>query len=377
MRCIGLAGKRILTLVGVLALSVVVGGCSRQTQTASSNSGGKRIIMLINSDDPFWDTVFAGMKDAAKEMKLSDAGFRVELDKNDGSPKGQIDKLTQYAIQTDVAAVAISPTVASSTQIADAMRKLRELGIKVICIDSDMDRSRARDTRFAYLGTDNVIGGQELGKAAHALRPNGGKYAAFVGIPSAENATNRIKGFDEGAGPDFKRIEYLSDDTDRTVAQKNVRDALDRHPEIDTLVGIWSYNAHPIAETVRQRQIRDKLKVVVFDAAESAINDMTEGSIDAMVVQNPYQMGHVGVELMKALIDDDQAAIHKLLPAWDPEKKSFRNAEGNDDIISTELRVVVPDDKSPVKKELFKPETKFFTLPEFKKWLDERKLTNS
>jgi ribose transport system substrate-binding protein len=114
---------------------------------------------------------------------------------------------------------------------------------------------------------------------------------------------------------------------------------------------------------------------VVFDAAESAINDMTEGSIDAMVVQNPYQMGHVGVELMKALIDDDQAAIQKLLPGWDSEKKSFKTPDG--DVISTELRVVVPDDKSPVKKELFKPATKFFTLPEFKKWLDERKLTNS
>ena len=224
MRCIGVVGNRISLLVAMLAMTAMVGGCSRPSES-TAKPGGKRIIMLINSDDPFWDTVFAGMKDAAKEMKLGDAGYRVELDKNDGSPKGQIDKLTQYANQTDVAAVAISPTVANSTQIADAMRKLRELGIKVICIDSDMDRATARDTRFAYLGTDNVIGGEELGKAAHALRPNGGKYAAFVGIPSAENATNRIKGFDAGAGSDTKRIEYLSDDTDRTVAQKCARRA--------------------------------------------------------------------------------------------------------------------------------------------------------
>ena len=41
---------------------------------------------------------------------------------------------------------------------------------------------------------------------------------------------------------------------DLCTAMKNVKDALDRHADLDVLVGIWAYNAHAIAEVVKQRR---------------------------------------------------------------------------------------------------------------------------
>jgi ribose transport system substrate-binding protein len=345
-----------------------------QTASAADAKSGqqKRIIMLINGDDPFWDAMRAGMQDAERDFKLRDAGFKVEMDKNDATPKGQIDKLIQYGNQTDIAAVAISSTDAKNNQIANTLRQLRKQGIVVITIDSDMDRSTARDSRLAYLGTDNVIGGRQLGKAVAGLRPNGGKYAAFVGLKSAANAQERMQGLVEGASPKIERIEYLSDEFDLSTAKKNVRDALDRHPEIDTLVGIYAYNADAIAQTVKQRGVREKVKVVVFDAAPLAIRDMNDGLIDAMIVQDPYQMGYDGVRLMKAAAEKDDAKIREILPTWDGEKTAK-----DGDVISTGIRVVVPDAKSPLKLDMFEAGTKFFTLPEFKTWLNSHKLTGS
>ena len=342
---------------------------------ATGCSSKKRIILLTNGDDPYWDVVRSGMKDAERDFKLSEGNLKIEVDKNDATPKGQIDKLTQYANQTDIAAVAISATDAKNTQLADAMRQLIKQGIQVITLDSDVDRENLRDARFAYLGTDNVIAGRELGKAAKGLRPAGGNYAAFVGIKSASNATGRMQGFVEGAGEGFKQIEYLADKMDRSVAQKNVRDAIDRHPEMNTLLGIWSYDADAIARTVKELGVRDKVTVVTFDASPDAIPDMADGFIDAMVVQNPYQMGYDGTRLMKALVEGDQATIHAIAPDWDAEAKKFKSTDG--DVISTEIRIVVPNETSPLKPELFEKTTKFFTLPEFKKWLDERKLKSS
>ena len=49
--------------------------------------------------------------------------------------------------------------------------------------------------------------------------------------------------------------------------------------------------------------MRDKTTIVVFDAAPKALADMCRGQIDAMVVQNPYQMGQLSVKLMKALVE--------------------------------------------------------------------------
>jgi ribose transport system substrate-binding protein len=356
-------------------VAVMLGGCGGTGGETTSSGDTKRVILLINGADPFWDAMLAGMQDAEKEFDLKAARLRVVRDVNDGTPKGQVDRLRQYANQSDIAAVAVSVTDSKNVAIANAMKECQRAGIQVITIDSDVDRQASRDARFAYLGTDNVVGGQELGKAAAGIRPDGGKYATFVGLKGAANAIERIGGFAEGAGRKFTQVENLGDDMDRSVARKNVQDALDRNPDLSILVGIWAYNAHAIVDVVTNRGIRDKTAVVVFDAAPNAIADMQQGNIDAMVVQNPYEMGYQGTRLMKALVSGDEQTIREMFPSYDPKSKSF--AEPNGDVMTTGLRVVHPDSGSPLSKEMFAPATEFLSLSQFKKWLSEHNLTGS
>lgn len=338
----------------------------------------RRVIMLTNGDDPFWDAMRAGMQDAGRDLKLAEDGLRVELDKNDGTAKGQVDKLKQYAGQNDIAAVAISVTDARNVAIQEAMRTLRSQGVQVITIDSDVDRSdpaRTAAARFAYLGTDNIVGGRCLGKAAKGLLPKGGKYAAFVGIKSTANAQERMAGFVEAAGDSFEQVDYLADDMDLSTAQKNVRDALDRHPDLNLLVGIWAYNAHAMAQTVKDRGIRNKILIVNFDASPKAVTHMGDGLIDAMVVQNPYQMGYDGVKLMQALIKDDRDTIRQMFPSFEPDERSFTKPNG--DILNTGLKVVVPDGDNRLNARMFDGMAEFLTLSQFKDWLKKYKLTGS
>lgn len=338
----------------------------------------RRVIMLTNGDDPFWDAMRAGMQDADRDLKLAEDGLRAELDKNDGTAKGQVDKLKQYAGQTDIAAVAISVTDAKNVAIQDAMRVLRSQGVQVITIDSDVDRtdpSKAAAVRFAYLGTDNIVGGRCLGKAAQGLLPEGGKYAAFVGIKTTANAQERLAGFVEAAGEKFEQVDYLGDDMDLSTAQKNVRDALDRHPDLKALVGIWAYNAHAIAQTVKDRGNRKNLVIVTFDAAPKALAHMADGYIDAMVVQNPYQMGYDGVKLMRALIKDDPETIQQMFPSYEPDERSFTKPDG--DVMITGLKVVVPDDDKRLDAGMFDGMAEFLTLGQFQDWLKKYKLTGS
>ena len=349
-----------------------------QPATPTPSSGGaaaapKRIMMLVNGDDPFWDAMFRGMEKAEKDLKLADSGFKVAMDKPDFTEDAQINKLKQYASQTDIAAVAISPVNAANQAIAEGMRELRKKGIPVFCIDSDM-APEFKDTRVAYLGTNNQAAGAELGKCAKGLLEKG-QYATFVGKDDVMNAIQRIGGFGEGAGASFELKTSLTDQADLSLAQENVKTALNNFPELNCLVGIWAYNAHAISQVVKDRGVREKTKVVVFDAAQAAIEDMEAGGIDAMVVQNPYQMGYLGTELMKAYLEKDYTTFQKTYPSFDPESKTFK--EENGDVYATELRVVVPDENSPVKKDLFNPETKFFYLKDFKAWLAERGLVNS
>lgn len=374
-------------LTGLMAS--FLGGCSNEMPSQTSGPAGagasgdpagssasaqpKRLIMLVNGDDPFWDAMFKGMEQAQIDLKLADAGYQVAMDKPDFSEDAQVNKLKQYASQTDIAAVAISPVNASNQAIAEGMRELRLKGIPVICIDSDMG-AEFKDTRVAYLGTNNLVAGAELGKCAKGLLSQG-KYATFVGKDDVMNAIQRIGGFAEGAGTAFERKSSLVDQGDHNQAQENVKTALNNFPELNCLVGIWAYNAHAIAQVVKDRGVRMQTKVVVFDASQAAITDMEQGGIDAMVVQNPYQMGYLGTQLMKAFVEKDGATIQKTYPGYDPATGAFTGE--NADVYSTELRVVVPDESSPIKPELFNPGTRLFYLKDFKSWLAERGLVNS
>jgi ribose transport system substrate-binding protein len=253
------------------------------------------------------------------------------------------------------------------------MKNLQSKGIKVITIDSDVNREFYPDARSAFVGTNNYEAGKELGKAAQALKPDGAKYVTFVGQLTAQNAIERIDGFAEGAGSSFSLVDKMEDSADRERAKENVRNAMTNHPELDMLVGIWSYNAPAIADVVQEKsaqdpRIREKVAICTFDAEPIALAQMQKGNIDVMMVQDPYAMGYEGVRLMKALVEDDQGTIAEMLPNLGQE---------NGDIFETDLRIVVPDSEAKLSKDLFGPSTQFFKLTDFQAWMAERGLEGS
>lgn len=346
----------------IIAIGCLLVGCSPSK---------KRIVILTNGPDPFWDTCEAGAKAAEKELGLLEKDFIVDFQRGDFTDKKQIDMLKEYVIASDVVGVGISVFNPESRNLANELQSLRKKGVAVVAIDSDVNRDKFRDARFAYLGTDNVIGGRELGRAAAAIKPVGAKYAFFVGDLGVSNAVERMSGFVQGSSEQatFTELTRLSDGGDRTKARKNVEDLLNQQSDCDMLVGIWAYNTPQMINVVKDRGIRDKTSVICFDAAEDSISGMEQGNVDVMVVQNPYQMGFEGVRLLHALATDDQSVVTEMYPDY--------AQEGERDIYRTELRVVAPDEGSPLTKDLFDDSTILFKNSEFKKWLEERGLISS
>jgi len=336
---------------------------------AASSNDLKRIIILENDNSPFWDAARAGLQDAESELKLKQHGLRAVLEVNNGTPAGQLEKLQQFGAEADIVGIGVSAVDADNAAVAEELRKLQKKGVKIVTIDSDVDRAKFRDCRYAFIGTENRIGGHELGICAKGLRPSGGGYVTFVGRSGAQNAIERIEGFYGGAGEKFQALDHMVDDVDLARARDNVRNAIQNHKgKLTTLVGIWSYNAPAITDVVKEMGNRNEFTIVTFDAEPIAIEEIAKGNIDAMVVQNPYQMGYQGVHLMTALYQNDEKTVKELLP---------HHGEPNGDIYDTGLKVVVPNSQSPLKREMFGPKTEFLTLDVFKTWLDKYRLKGS
>ncbi len=333
-------------------------------------AGLKRIVLLNNTDSPFWDAARAGISKAVADLKLVEAGLTAGMDTNDGTDQGQIEKLRQYGTQSDIVAVVISPTSASNPAVADELKKLKAKGIIIGCFDSDLDE-KLRSYREFYVGTDNEKGGKVLGTAAKNLKIDGGEYVQFVGLDSQLNAIQRMDGFTAAVGSKYKQIARRIDDTDRQRARDNVRQSIDQNPNLSILVGIWSYNAPAIVDVVKERKLREKMTIVTFDAEQLAIQQMGDGMIDAMVVQNPFGMGYDSVRYCFAKLGKDDKTVKEMFPNM---------GTPGGDILDTGLKVVIPDTGSALKAEMFTEfgtGVEFISMSKFQEWLKKYGLTSS
>jgi len=365
-----------LLLIACL-LGIVLGGCSGQPNPGQEQAAGvggvKRFMFLTNGDDPFWDALGAGLAEGAKQHGLEAKGLKAVLEKNNGTAQGQIEKLRQFASQSDIAGVAISVIQAENAAIVEEMKNLAANGVKVITVDGDVNRATFRDARPYYIGTDNIAGGQLLGAAAQKLfasrGTSSGGYVQFAGFTDNDNARARMNGFKQAVGDAYREVDRMSDEMDLSKARDNVRSALVNHPELIGLVGIWAYNAPAIAEVTEERGVRDRLTIVTFDAQAAALDHMAGGRIDAMVAQNPFEMGIKTVRLLTALLEDDKATVMEMFP---------RAGEPDGDLHTTGLRLIVPDADTPLEAAAFARDgVEVMPLSTFRAWLAKHGLSSS
>ncbi|MGB8854545.1 MAG: substrate-binding domain-containing protein [Pirellulales bacterium] len=367
----------------IACVVAMVSGCSQPSGSAPSDTaatpsaaaagGPKRFVFITNGDDPFWDACNAGLVEGAMRSGLAAKGLRAVMEKGNGTAQGQIEKLRQLASQADVAAVAISVIQAENAAIVEEMKNLASKGVKVITVDGDVNRATFRDARPYYIGTDNILGGRLLGAAAKAILAARGKtsggYVQFAGFTDNDNARARMNGFKEAIGDAFKEVDRMSDEMDLARARDNVRTALVNHPDVVALVGIWAYNAPAIAEVVEERKARDRITNVTFDAQAVAIERMAAGQIDAMVVQNPFEMGIQTVRLLLAMHDGDEATIKEMFP---------RFGQPDGDIYTTGLRLIVPDtDPLVTPADIERSGHEYMPLSRFREWLQKYGLSSS
>ncbi len=291
--------------------------------------------LVSNAVSPFWDPMKVGMEDAVKEINGSGGNVEASWQGPPNATWAEQKRILENFAANNVDGISVSPTDAKA--IADVINELSDQGIKVICMDSDCPQSK----RLAYIGTNNYEAGKKLGEKACELLPKGGKAIAFVGKMAVQNSQDRVSGLrDALKAGGIELLDVMQDQADKNKARKNVEDVIQAHPDIDALIGIWSYNLPAIAAAVKDSGKRSQIKVLGFDAEPLTLKGLEEGDIDATIVQKPYEFGYRSVKLLYALITGDQETVDSMLP----ESK----------IIDTGAELITPDNVADYRKRLEK-----------------------
>lgn len=363
----------LLCVAGCTGGNKPAGDAKAPQGSAANSEGGKRFVFLTNMPNAFWDACEAGLKEGEKQWGLKEAGISVTMVTNDGTAQGQINNLRQFATQPDIVGVAMTVFQADNIAIIEEMKNLQSKGVKVITVDSDVNRERFRDARPYYIGTNNMEAGKVLGAATKALlesrKLEKGAYVQFAGSIDADNARHRMDGVKAGLGGNYEERDRMPDDAKIGPAKDNVRNALTNHKDLVAAVGIWAYNGPAIADVAVERKKRADLTIVTFDADKDSLAAMEKGNMDAMCVQNPFQMGVEAVRLLKAMHLKDEATLKEMFP---------NHGQPDGDIFTTGVRIVVPDKDTPLKAEMFDAKSvEFMPLSTMKEWLAKYGLSSS
>lgn len=259
-------------------------------ETPRKPTGPISIQIITNGISPFWDPMAVGMRRAAAKL-----GCQADWAGPQNSEVGAQKQLVEAALAKGVDGIALSCIEAKASEPIIDM--VLQKGVPIITFDSDSPGSR----RLVYIGTNNFKAGQEAGKVAVKLLPGGGKFYGFVGNISAQNARERRDGFvDATRDHGIELVGVLDDNKDPARARRNVEDVIARYgTEIQGLLGLFSYNGPAIANAVSaQKGLRERYKIITFDAEPVTQQAIEKGLIDATIVQKPYDFGYLSVQLL-------------------------------------------------------------------------------
>ena len=268
-----------------------------------------RIGIVTNAVAPFWDPMEKGMNDAAAKLPNCEATWQ-------GPQTSRVAeqlRLIENYVARGVDGLAISPLEAKA--IGPKIDELIDKGINVICIDSDIPDCK----RLAYIGTNNIKAGEAIGRElVKILNGRPAKVVAFVGTMSAQNARERLEGFKRATKDhNIVVVDVKQDNTDKEKARRNVEDTLQAMPDVNVLLGLWSYNLPAIAAAVKEAGKRDKIIVIGFDAEPATLEGLQKGDIDATVVQKPYYFGYLSVMVLYNMARCGVEPVQMLLPPPD------------------------------------------------------------
>ena len=276
-----------LALVIVLALAVCGCGTRQPTSTLAKKGALQIAVVPKGTTQSFWLAVKAGAEDAAKGAGATVIWKGPAKETDVAGQKRIIENFINQKVDALVMAAcnerALIPTVEQAVKA----------GIPVITIDSGVRSSLPK----SFIATDNIAGAREAAKTLAELIGKKGEVGLIPFVKGAATSNMRESGFRQEIAryKSIKLVSVLYSQSDIMQGVRATEDMLTANPK---LAGIFAANeggAVGAARALDLRRLGGKVKLVAFDAAQAEIEALKKGTIQALIVQNPYKMGFDGV----------------------------------------------------------------------------------
>ena len=193
---------------------------------------------------------------------------------------------------------------------APAIEAAAAQGVHIVVIDSDVNSQSVA----TYIGTDNYLAGQMAAEAALEGMPQGALKVGIVNydINSANGQARELGAVDafdaSGRSEVVATIHTLAE---AESARRDTLAMLRAHPEINVLLAFNEPTSVGAAQAVEELQLGDALWMVGFDSNLATVDALQTGIVDALILQNTYEMGYFGVQSAYKLLAGQHSEVER------------------------------------------------------------------
>ena len=245
--------------------------------------------------NPFYDTVACGGIEEAKKLGVT---FNVQ------GPAQYQPQMQMRILDAVIAAHPDGILFAATDPVAltPTLLQAKAMGIKILSIDGDL---KNMDVAIANIQSDNIAGGTQAAQQLAELIGDKGEVMAMMNSPSAAVAQQRLQGFttEIAKHPNIKYIGVQYSNNQTAKAALIVSSTIAAHPDLAGIFTITTNNTEGAATGVRESQRIGKVKIVGFDTSDPIVEAIRKGIVSADVVQYPFKVGELGVQMMNDALD--------------------------------------------------------------------------
>lgn len=294
--------KRTLISISLSLAIASMAACStgESPATTDGETSENRDVALVlgTSGSPFYEALSCGAQAAAEELELT-----LEVSAADQFAADAQIPVVNAVTASGPAVAAVVPTDAQA--LMQPLRELTGRGTELLTVDQTL-----ADTSIvaSQILTDNVEGGALAADEVNTLTGGTGKVLVITQPPGSSAQDQRTQGFEEQLAT-YPGLEYLGaqyQSNEPAVAAQIVTGTLSAHPDLAAIFVTNDQGAIGAVTGLEQAGAVGRVKVVAYDAATAEVAALKNGSIHALIAQNPRQEGEVAMQTAAALIDGEE-----------------------------------------------------------------------
>jgi ribose transport system substrate-binding protein len=272
-----------------VAVSVGVAVGLTLASAPGATAAGEKIVFIQGvKGDGFYITMECGVKAAAKKLGVTTT--------TQGPAK--FDATLQRPILASVVASRPSAILIAPNDV-NAMQKplaaAAKSGIKIVLVDTTV-----KDPSFAVsqISSNNLAGGAAAFAAVKRLVPDGGKVMGIGVKPGISTTDARDKGFANAvaaSGGKYTFVGQQYSQNEPAIAAQITTAALAKDPDLKAIFASNLFSAEGAATGIKQAGKEGQVVVIGFDAGPDQVKALKAGTVQALIAQQPYNIGVQGV----------------------------------------------------------------------------------